>query len=235
MTIAAVASGQFGWQTSSGSLTTHAIGNFILAEGGDQGGKTSLATALASTNVSWTPLGTSFAGINSSTTCQVFLGRVTAISTVTLTTTFSGTPTLPYTVGREFSTTAGFTSITLDKQGHIDSTATANWASLTPANNNSLYWGWASCNSSAAAGTTSGYVWNISSDGHGNGEAYNPNCPAGTATFPVWADGQQLTGIMVVMYEAAAGVAILPQQAKKRMPAYFARLTTPQRTGVYSR
>ena len=205
MTFAAVGGGQFGQEGGATvSVTTHSVGNFILASAGDDGSKTILATALSSSNVTWTKLGTSFAGSTVTATAQVFLGQVTAVSTATVTATFSGSSTTPYIEGREFSTTAGFAAVTLDKQGHIDSAGTNTWAPLTPANSGSLYWGRATNSGSAVAGSTSGYVYTANSDGHSNGEAYNLNCPALVSTVPVWGDTGQQFGIMVLVYEAGA-------------------------------
>lgn len=203
MTFAAVSGGQFGEENSATvSVTTHAVGNFILVSAGDASGATALATALSSSHVTWTKLGTSFAGTTYPGTAQVFIGQVTSVATATVTATYSGTPVDPFIEGREFSTTAGFAAVTFDKQGHIDSAGTNTWASLTPANSGSLYWGYAQNDGSATAGSTSGYVYTANSDGHSNGEAYNLSCPAGTATAPVWGDSGEAFGIMVVLYEA---------------------------------
>jgi hypothetical protein len=76
--------------TSTFSLTPAAVGDFILFEATDV--STVLATGLSSSNVTWTPLGSSFTGTVNAFTGQVFLGIVTSTATATVTISWSGTP-----------------------------------------------------------------------------------------------------------------------------------------------
>ena len=197
MTFTAVGTG-FGEQGASTiSLTPGGVGNFILCSVINQA--SAVCTSLASTNVTWSLLGTSFAGTANLFTAQVFLGTVTSTSTATVTATFgAGTVSGQSIAGQEFSSTTG--TPVLDVQGHIDTTlGNTTWASLTPATSGELYWGYALDVGAATAGSTSGYVYTAQGDGAGNGRAYNLSCAAGTATAPVWGDTGQAFGIMVLV------------------------------------
>ena len=191
---------------TSFSLTTGsaASGEFVLCEVLDFGGART-ATALSSSNATWAALGSPAATTNGPAHCQVFLGTVTAASTATVTITWGAGATGSFEgcAFQEFSSTTGIP--VLDKQGTLDSTGTSNWVSLTPAAAGEAYFGYAENASSAISGSTSGYTYNASVDGNGNGAAYNPNCGA-SATFPVWGDTNEQAGIMVlVMPPPAAG------------------------------
>jgi hypothetical protein len=196
---------------TSFSLTPNGAGNFILAEVANYQG-TAVAVALSSTNVSWSLLGNSFSGTGfqaAGCTAQCFIGVVTSTSAATVTITWGpGTNTVfTFAAFQEFSSTTGIP--VLDVQGHIDTAAAnSNWASLTPAASGELYWGYALNNSTAAAGSTSGYVYTPNSDHAGDGAAYNLSCAAGTATFPVWGDTHEAFGLMVLMRPQPADVAL---------------------------
>jgi hypothetical protein len=209
-------SGANGSALASFSLTPNGAGNFILAEVANFRG-TAVAAALSSANVSWSLLGSSFSGTNfvsQGCTAQCFIGVVTSTSTATVTITWGpGTNTVFTSVAfQEFSSTTGIP--VLDVQGHIDTgSANSNWASLTPAASGELYWGYALANGTAAAGSTTGYVYTPNSDHSSDGAAYNLSCAAGTATFPVWGDTVQAFGIMVLMMPQPADAQFLPGPA----------------------
>lgn len=219
MTFAAVGSGFGTANVSSFSLTPNTIGDIIICGIINASNPTVFATALSSSNVTWVTLGSSFAGSTNVKTQQVFLGTVTSTSTATVTITWSGTaPASIEIAGQEFSTTVGASSVTLDVQGHIDSTGTTTWASLTPGHGSGeLYWGYAYNTGSAVAGSTSGFTYNANPDGHGNGMAYNPNC-ANSAQAPVWGDTTEAFGIMVLVYEASAAGPVGTVQPRATVP-----------------
>ena len=199
MTYAAVGS----IQSSSGSpvpslnLTTTTIGNFVLAEVINTG--TAIATALTSTNCTWSALGASFTGSVTAGTCQCFLGAVTGTGAATVSITWGSGTTASFSnlVAQEFSTTTG--TPVLDKQGHVDSSGTSTWASLSPAGAGEAYFGSALNAGSATNGSTSGYTYG--SDGSGNGVAHNAACTS-SAQAPVWGDSGQQLGVMVLVAPA---------------------------------
>lgn len=191
--------------TGSFSLTPHGVGDLILAEVINDENNTANATALTSSNVTWTLLDT-FDGTTNTMTAAVFEGTVTSTSTATVTITWSGTAPTGDIEGcaQEFSSTAG--AWAQDKSGHIDTSGTNTWASLTPSSGaGELYFGFANDTGSASAGSTSGYTYVASADGHGNGMAYNPACTA-AAQAPVWGDSHQSFGVMVLMMETGGSV-----------------------------
>ena len=203
MTFAAVGS-SFGGNpgATTFSLTPNTIGDLILVEVASPGGTTVIPTSLSSSNVTWTTFGTSFSGTTNIRTAQVFAGKVTSTSTATVTVTWSGTaPASILYAGQEFSSTAG--AWALDVQGHIDSSGTNTWASLTPAAAGELYFGYARNAVNAIAGSTSGYTYIINADTQDNGMAYNPACTS-SAQVPVWGDSTQNFGIMVLVKETGS-------------------------------
>lgn len=209
MTFTAVSGGQFGVANASTvSFTSHAVGNFVLLEvlNGITG---STPSSVSSSNATWTPLTAAVTSTvyNTAFSARVFIGTVTAISTATVTVSFSGSNTAVEISGQEFSSTRGAAAVTLDTSGHIDTSGSnSTWASLTPVNASELYWGFATNSGSASQGTTTGYTYVPNSDGLNDGAAYNPNCTAGTATAPVWADTGQQFGIMVLVQETSWNV-----------------------------
>jgi hypothetical protein len=219
VTWAAVGSELNSTSNSTFSLTPHNAGDLILLEVVGEN-TTVLATALASSNVTWAPAGTSFTGAIIHYTGAVFAGTVTSTGTATVTITWNGTAPTARTNGQEFSSTAG--SWAFDTQGNLDNTGTNTWPSLTPAVNGELYFGWAEDSGTAAAGSTSGYTY--ISDAQGNGLAYNLSCPAGVATAPVWGDSGLQFGVMVLMKETGAAFVPAPNlprgQAVNRASTY---------------
>lgn len=189
--------------TTSFSLTPSGIGNLMVVEVCQTNNSTVTATALSSTNVTWTFVG-SIQGTNftPASTAALFIGKVTANSAATVTITWSGTtPTSTDITGREFSSTVGNWSI--DKSATLNSGGTASWPSMTPTASGELYAGYALDANLAIAGSTSGYVYTPISTS-GNGFAYNLNCTGGVSTNPVWGDAGQGCGVMVLVAETSS-------------------------------
>lgn len=192
-------------------LTPHTVGNFFLAVVATQ--DTGAITVSAPSNITWTPLTATLTGVNISTdTSRAFIGVATSTANVSTTFTVGGTG-FAGVAAQEFSSTAGGAAVVFDKSGLLDNAGGTNtWPLLTPANNGELYFGFVLNNSVPTAGGTSGYVYNPSADGQGNGCAYNLSCPAGVATGPVWSDSGHQFGIVVLVTDAAGGAIATPQQ-----------------------
>jgi hypothetical protein len=176
------------------------------------------ATALSSSNASWTLVAHSLDATNTAST-SLFLGKVTSATSQTVTITWSGTtPSYVRGVGHEFSSTVG--SWALDVFAGLSSSGTTTWPSLTPtAGSGELYYGYALNNGTAVVGSTSGYTYNV--DSHGNGEAFNAACTSATQTV-VWGDGGQKTGIMALVKETGA-TPFRPVLVRARIPQARAR------------
>jgi hypothetical protein len=197
------------------TLTPSAVGNLVCVPVLNDS-KTIWATSLSSSNVTWTYAGT-YNGVTNTFSVSLFLGKVTSASSATVTIGWNGT-TPSYIRGdaHEFSSTVG--SWALDGSvAHVDGSGTNTWPSLTPgAGAGELYFGYCLNAGTAAAGSTSGYTYNV--DTRGNGQAYNVSCP-NSATGPVWGDSGQTDGIMALVREtgaATAGRSLIVPQAVKR-------------------
>ena len=191
-----------GGSTGSISLSNQAVGNLLIVEVHAPLTATVWPTALSAGGATWALAGVKFSGTTNSCSAAVFFGRVTATGTQTATITWSGsTPGQIHYAGQEFHSTIG--GWLLDKQGNLDIAGTAAWPTLTPAVSGEIYFGYAYNSFTATVGTTSGYTWNASADGQGDGAAYNPACGAG-ATFPDWGDSTEIFGIMVLVRENVA-------------------------------
>ncbi len=217
------------WLFSGNSALTvnnQAAGNLLLVEVTNKSNNTVTCTGLSGGGATWTLLGTSFSTATPQTlSFSVFAGTVTATGAGTATPSWSGTAPGSYELnGHEFHSTAG--SWTFDAQGNLASGGTANWASLTPAAAGELYFGseYNQSGGGAVAGSTSGYVYN--SNANANGQAYNPSCPSGVATFPVWGDTSPRAGVMVLMQESGGAPAApfypARQPARSRTPQPYA-------------
>lgn len=173
--------------TLTPSGTGHVIVLFVASNG-------SAATALSSSNVTWSVLvaGTAVG----SEQFTVFKGVVTTASAATVTVTVSGSPTLRIG-GHEYSTTAGAASVALYTSGTLNATGTG-WPSLT-ALAGQLYAGFEFNSGTAVSGSTSGYTYGA--DANGNGIAFNPGTGAG-ATSPVWGDSDARSVMAVLLLEA---------------------------------
>jgi hypothetical protein len=192
--------------TKTFTLVPHATGDFILVGVIATATTADWATAMASSNVTWSALGTHFvstAGANT-VTVALFIGQVTSASSATVTiTTNLGSPVLRV-AGQEFSNTGGFAAVTLDVSGTNDTASGGSFPSITPAHGaGELFWGYLYDDGTGTAGSTSGYTYFI--DSNGNPMAYNASC-ANAVQHPNIGDTNGTTGIAVLLYEAVTAV-----------------------------
>ena len=215
---------------STFSLTPATIGDLICVEviqAFDV--PTKVASALSSSNVTWTFVG-SYEGSTFEGSAALFIGKVTAASTATVTVTWTGgTPGDAIAIAaREYSSSVG--SWAADTFGHIDSAGTNTWASLTPAGSGELYFGY--CYSgSASAGSTSGYTYTIDSDS--NCCAYNPSCSS-SAQAPVLGDSTEQLGMMMLVKELSLAVTTTSLPAAATGLAYSQTLAAANGTSPYT-
>jgi hypothetical protein len=183
---------------STFSLTPAGVGHFILIEVVSETAA-DYATALTSSNVTWSVLVAHTSLTANNVVATVFLGHVTAASAATVTVTLAaGSPTLRIS-GQEFSTTAGFSAVTLDTSGTVNAATTLS-PSLTPGHGSGeLYWYYGFNSATATTGSTSGYTYNV--DANGNGMCYDAACTSG-AQQPAWGASDTISGIAVLLYEA---------------------------------
>jgi hypothetical protein len=202
------------------SATNHFIVFTVITESA-----TVWCTGASATNIAWdaSPMVTGAAGGSSSFLSTVIKGQVTSASAATTTFTFNGTVPTIRADGQEYSTTAGYSAVTLDVTAAGISSATADYPSVTPGHGGGeLYHCYCFDDSgTASAGSTSGYTYQV--DTHGNGLAYNASCP-NSATFPVWSTSHIYFGNAVLLYEAAtapaAGRSLVVSQALSRSYTY---------------
>ena len=225
MTYAAVAAtGQSNGGTGDpgpASVTTHNVGNFLLATIWlQQSGHT--VTGLSATNITWTPLTPGFSGVNNSGWyVRTFIGVVTAVSTANTSITWTGGLPTAFSdfVMEEFSSTTG--TPVLDNTAHLDGTGgTAQWPNIAAAGSGELYWGSTQDSGAASAGSTSGYVYNANADGNSNGTAYNLSVGPGTVTGPNWGDAGHDFGEMILVKPAAASAVTGSPNDLKRLLTY---------------
>lgn len=131
----------------------------------------------------------------------VFIGRVNSTAAQNQTISFnSGSPGLRI-AWQEFSTTAGFSSVTLDRSGTVDVTSGGSFPPVTPTAAGRTYWSFIWDTGTGAAGSTSGYTYAVDSI-NGNLQCYNTSCANATQTPAIGnTDGTSGTGVMV--YEAS--------------------------------
>lgn len=190
-------------QTTTTSLSTSPanVGDLILVEV-QTNSQTVWCTSISGGNAAWTPVGTAYSynwnGGGTWGSATLFAGRATATGSATATLTFNGaTPTIRC-AGQEFSSTLG--GWALDVLGNLGNLSGTNtMPSLTPAGPGELYFCFTNNLSSASAGSTSGYTYDV--DAHGNGLVFNPSCTS-SAQAPVWGDSGSYLGIAVLMREA---------------------------------
>lgn len=216
MTFAAVGS-PVAVAASTFTFVPSATGDFVVAEVACSSATVS-ATALTSAggDITWSQLVAPTTLAANTQICTVFIGKVITASSHLVTVTFSGTAPTVRGFAQEGSSTAGFSAVTLDSSGTVNS-ATANYPTLTPAHGaGGFYLGFAFNSSTAVAGSTSGYTYNASVDGNGNGMCYNASCTSSAQT-PVWGDSNSKSGVAVLLYEAA--LASAPQPLVSPSPA----------------
>ena len=196
------------------SITTHAAGNLILlvstCHNPTSGNE--WTSGVSSSRVTWTQITPTHNDVNTQLLVDssndvwggnAWAGTVNTVGSDTVTISWSGPDNPPFftnAVAMEFHSTVG--SWSLDTWTFLQSNAGVSaWPTMTPAKNGELYYGFAWDSSSAASGSTTGYVYNANADSTNNGMAYNLNCAAGVATGPVWGDSNECFGIMLLMQE----------------------------------
>jgi hypothetical protein len=152
-------------------------------------------------------------------TGQIFVGQVTSPGAGTITVNFPSSSSQNVRINaQEFGSASGL--LTLDKQSHLDSTGTNTWPTLTPSGTDELYFGYCEDQASSAAGSTSGFVYEI--DGNGNATGY---CLSVNAAYtPVWGDSSQAAGTMVLVTGAGAVTPGPPGPQPQAWPFYQQRL-----------
>jgi hypothetical protein len=192
------------------SLTPAAVGDFILVEVVSET-EADYATALSSSNVTWSVLVAHTVLSANAVVATVFLGHVTSASAATVTVTVAaGSPALRIS-GQEFSTTAGFAAVTLDTSGTVNAATTLS-PSLTPSHGSGeLYFYYGFNATTATAGSTSGYTYDI--DANGNGMCFDAACTS-AAQQPAWGASDTISGIAVLLYEAPVTPAPFAQPGK---------------------
>jgi hypothetical protein len=206
-------------------LTPSSVGDFITLGIICTATTSSWATALSSSNVTWTALGSHLASAaGNNVTVSLFLGQVTTASLATVTATFNtGSPSIR-AAGQEFSNTLGFSAVTLDASGTVDLAANGAMPPVTPTRSGDLYWGYVWDTGTGSNGTTSGYVYQL--DANSNQTAYNLSCANATQS-PNIGDTNGTTGIAVMLYEASAvvpgpGISVqLPQPGGRQWQKTF--------------
>jgi len=212
--------------TSSFSLTPAGVGHLIVVGIINNDNATVYATALSSSNVTWTPV-THVLGTGSVNTGNLFIGQVTAASAATVTITWSGTAPNSYITGQEYASSVG--SWALGPFTVLNSAGTNTWSSLT-ANAGDLYVGYCNDSGAAVAGTTPGFTWGI--DGHSNGFGYRLSCASG-ANAPVWGDSGHTVGCMTIVQESGGAPPKIPQQVHIYSPV--TRLSRRKSSALYGR
>ena len=187
---------------STFTLVPGHTGELIMMAVTQVSNNTVTATALSSSNATWTLVRTYKAtGSHQTGTVAIFTGVALNTSSQTVTVSWSGTaPATIRIVGRAFTTTTG--AWTVPSGVDLDGAGTATWPSLTPPIAGCLYWGYAIDSGTATAGTTPGFTYEV--DSHSNGEAFNPNCLQSLgALAPVWSDAGSELGSMVMVQESS--------------------------------
>ena len=191
MTIAAVGAGGAATSKTITGFTPSGVNNFILLTVVSET-VADPATALSSSNVTWTewvsPVTTG------SYISTVFIGKVTAASSATLTVTTAGSPTVRI-AWHEYSTTAGYSSL------QLVTSASANGLSAFPSITTTagqMYWSFLYANSGTTAGSTSGFSYYI--DPNSNPMAWDTSCSAG-AQAPNIGTADTLYGVAVTLQE----------------------------------
>jgi hypothetical protein len=199
------------------TVSNQAVGNLLLVGVENDSNNTVWCTWAVRRRATWSRWASVASSTEGAHTSPCSPGRSPPPAPGTVTPSWSGTAPGSFDIaGHEFHSTAE--SWALDVQGNLDSAGTANWASLTPAGNGELYFGFEANGGTASGGTTSGYVYNT--DAIGNGQAYRLSCPSGVATFPVWADSNGRAGIMVLVQETAAAAAPAAATARLYAPGW---------------
>jgi hypothetical protein len=189
------------------TLTPGAVNHFIILSVWSETAA-DYATAASSSNINsgggWTVLAPHTAFTANSGAETVFIGKVTAASAATVTVTTAGSPTVR--IGwQEYSTTAGYASVTLDTSATIDVSSGATCPTCNPSKGaGELYHCFLFDNGTGTSGSTSGYTYQF--DGNGNPLVYNAACTSSSQHPALGDTGDGTSGIAVLLYEAATTV-----------------------------
>jgi hypothetical protein len=178
--------------TTSLPLTPTHIGDLIFVDVVSVGAP---PTGISGGGCTWQQVGPTLTGVvNAGDYAAAYEGTVITTGSIAATLAFSGAPTTIRAVAQEAQSTTG-AWIVDGPVGNLDSSGTNTLPSLSPTAPGDLYIGYTFDNSTATAGTTPGYVYDI--DSHGNGLAFNPDCGSG-AQAPVWGTSTCAIGISVL-------------------------------------
>lgn len=178
-------------------LSNQKIGDLITLIAASVDSITNYVTSIAGGGANWTQIGTPFYSTHRNSIVTTWQGEITATGAQAATVTVTGgSPTIGV-VSQEFFSSVGSWSI--DEIQYLDSTGTSVWPTLTPSGANELYFGFAIDSGIASAGSTPGFVYNVTT--HQDGCAWNTGVSAPSA--PVWADSGQLFGAAFLVKEAA--------------------------------
>jgi hypothetical protein len=226
MTIAAVGT-IFSATAKTFTLTPAHVGDFILL-GVVSETTADYATSVSSSNVTWSVL-VSHTTLSTYAVTH-FIGEVTSASSATVTiTTAAGSPTLRI-AGQEFSTTAGYSALTLDTSGTVSST-TNNLPSLTPGHGaGELYWYYGFASGTATNGSTSGYTYQ--QDANGNPMVYDASCTSSAQAPTMSGTAAGEYGIAVLIYEAATSTPVAQADAAGAVDSMAIALTSADTAGA---
>lgn len=182
------------------TLTPHAAGNFFLV-GVISETAADYATALSSSNVTWSVLVAHTAFTANAVVETVFIGVATSTSSATVTVTFAaGNPTTR-TAWQEFSASLGYGAVRLDTSSTVDVASSGSFPSLTPSHGaGELYWGYLFDSGTGTAGSTAGFSYFI--DPNGNPMTYNPSCGTGAQHPNIGDSSDGVSGLGALLYQA---------------------------------
>jgi hypothetical protein len=158
-------------------------------------------TAVSSPNATWVQCGTAQSLNGQSFTAWKGVATSTSAGTVTLTSAAAAGNLRNQ--GHAFTASGGGSNVAFDALFTMDASvsgATTSWPNATPGHGTGeLLFGAEFNSGSAAAGSTSGYTYNVDAT-HGNGSAFNLS--VGAATHPVWGDSDARSVLVMLLYEA---------------------------------
>jgi len=165
------------------AVTTHNVGDVLVATAEPGLSTTPSITSISGGGVTTWTKGASFVGSTQARDVEIWYGTVTATGPGTITFNWSSSVAAltPEYSSEEFTAGLGAGAVwTLDKSGHSDNTAsvtTVTYPSLTPTAGGELYYGFADVPTTPAAGSTAGFTYTTTANF--NQVAYNPNSGTG--------------------------------------------------------
>ena len=154
-------------------------------------------TSISSTNATWTQVAT-FSGTTNANKVYLYQGVASSTSSATVSLVLAGSPgTNTIRSGRqEFHSSIGAAFLVI-ATSHLDSAGTNTWPTVA---GSGLYFGWAYNSNSGVNGSTSGFTYQL--DSNGNSLAYDTSATSSSA--PVFGDSTQAIGIMAIITEAVS-------------------------------